>query len=98
MVAVVPAHHALEGLQHRLDLPALHLARVAGDLVDGERVVAVDPRVIPFRTRMWVPGYGFGVAADTGSDIQGHRIDVGFDAYWEAVRWGRRSVTVYVLP
>jgi len=61
-------------------------------------IVAVDPRVIPFRTRMWVPGYGFGVAADTGSDIQGHRIDVGFDAYWEAVRWGRRSVTVYVLP
>ena len=47
---------------------------------------------------MWIPGYGFGVAADTGSDIQGHRIDVGFDAYWEAVRWGRRSVTVYVLP
>ena len=61
-------------------------------------IVAVDPRVIPFRTRMWIPGYGFGVAADTGSDIQGQRIDVGFDAYWEAVRWGRRSVTVYVLP
>lgn len=61
-------------------------------------IVAVDPRVIPFRTKMWIPGYGFGVAADTGSDIQGHRIDVGFDAYWEAVRWGRRSVTVYVLP
>ena len=61
-------------------------------------IVAVDPRIIPFRTKMWIPGYGFGVAADTGSDIQGHRIDVGFDAYWEAVRWGRRSVTVYVLP
>jgi uncharacterized protein YabE (DUF348 family)/3D (Asp-Asp-Asp) domain-containing protein len=61
-------------------------------------IVAVDPRIIPFRTKMWVPGYGFGVAADTGSDIQGHRIDVGFDAYWDAVRWGRRSVTVYILP
>jgi uncharacterized protein YabE (DUF348 family)/3D (Asp-Asp-Asp) domain-containing protein len=61
-------------------------------------IVAVDPRIIPFRTRMWIPGYGFGVAADTGSDIQGHRIDVGFDDYWEALRWGRRALTVYVLP
>lgn len=61
-------------------------------------IVAVDPRVIPFHTRLWVPGYGFGVAADTGSDIQGRRIDVGFDTYWDAVQWGRRLVTAYVLP
>ncbi len=61
-------------------------------------IVAVDPRVIPFQTRMWIPGYGFGVAADTGSDILGYRIDVGFDSYWDAVRWGRRDVMAYVLP
>lgn len=61
-------------------------------------IVAVDPSVIPFYTRVWVPGYGFGIAADTGSDIQGNRIDLGFATYWEAVQWGRRAVTVYILP
>lgn len=60
-------------------------------------IVAVDPRIIPFFTRVWVPGYGFGVAADTGSDIQGHRVDLGFLTYWEAIQWGRRAVNVYVL-
>ena len=60
-------------------------------------IVAIDPRVIPFFTRVWVPGYGFGVAADTGSDIQGYRVDLGFSTYWEAIQWGRRAVNVYVL-
>jgi 3D (Asp-Asp-Asp) domain-containing protein len=60
-------------------------------------VVAVDPRVIPFYTRLYVPGYGFAVAGDTGSAIVGNRIDVFFPTYDEAIRWGRRPVTVYVL-
>lgn len=63
----------------------------------GYGVVAVDPRVIPFYTRLYIPGYGYAVAADTGSAIVGNRIDLGFATYGEAIRWGRRSVSVYVL-
>ena len=60
-------------------------------------VVAVDPRVIPFYTRLYVPGYGYAIAADTGGDIIGNRIDLFFPTYAEAIRWGRRTVTVYIL-
>ncbi|MEK7214683.1 MAG: G5 domain-containing protein, partial [Chloroflexota bacterium] len=41
-------------------------------------VIAVDPRVIPYRTQMYVPGYGIGVAADTGGGVRGNIIDLGF--------------------
>lgn len=60
-------------------------------------VAAVDDRVIPMGTRLYVPGYGFAVAADRGSAIKGQRIDLCFDTYGEAIRWGRRKVQVYVL-
>jgi uncharacterized protein YabE (DUF348 family)/3D (Asp-Asp-Asp) domain-containing protein len=63
----------------------------------GYGVVAVDPRVIPFYTRLYIPGYGYAIAADTGSDIVGNRIDLGFTTYSEAISWGRRPVQVYVL-
>lgn len=42
----------------------------------GPGIVAVDPTVIPLGTRMTIPGYGEGVAADTGNSIRGARIDV----------------------
>jgi len=60
-------------------------------------VVAVDTRVIPFGTRLYIPGYGFAVAADRGSAIKGNRIDLCFDTYDEAVRFGSRWVDVYVV-
>jgi uncharacterized protein YabE (DUF348 family)/3D (Asp-Asp-Asp) domain-containing protein len=41
-------------------------------------VIAVDPNVIPLGTRMYVPGYGYGVAADTGGAVVGHVIDLGY--------------------
>jgi 3D (Asp-Asp-Asp) domain-containing protein len=63
----------------------------------GYGVVAVDPRVVPFFTRLYIPGYGYAVAADTGSAIVGHRIDLGFATHGEAIQWGRRTVPVYVL-
>ena len=61
-------------------------------------VVAVDTRRIPFGTRMYIPGYGFAVAADRGSAIRGSRIDLCFDSYQEAVHFGSRMVDVYILP
>ena len=41
-------------------------------------VVAVDPNVIPLGTKMFIPGYGYGVAADTGGAVKGNIIDLGY--------------------
>ena len=60
-------------------------------------IIAVDPDVIPYKTRLYVPGYGFGIAGDTGSAIVGRRIDLFYDTEQEAVRWGLRNLPVYVL-
>jgi len=58
-------------------------------------VVAVDPRVIPLGTRLYVEGYGFATALDTGSAIKGNRIDVFVEK--DAYKFGVRRVKVYVL-
>lgn len=60
-------------------------------------VVAVDPRVIPLGTRLYVEGYGYALAADTGSAIKGNRIDLYYETYEEAMRYGRKKVKVYIL-
>ena len=60
-------------------------------------VVAVDERVIPMGSRLYIPGYGFAVAADRGGAIKGMRIDLCFATYEEAIRFGRRRVKVYLL-
>lgn len=57
-------------------------------------VVAVDPAVIPLGTRMTIPGYGEGIAADVGSAIQGAMIDLWFPTEAQALAWGRRTVTI----
>ncbi|MEL7564593.1 MAG: ubiquitin-like domain-containing protein [Dehalobacterium sp.] len=59
--------------------------------------VAVDPLVIPMGSRLYVEGYGFGRAEDTGSAITGNRIDLFLETEQECRRWGRRSVKVYIL-
>ena len=57
-------------------------------------IVAVDPSVIPLGTRMTIPGYGEGVAADTGGAVQGAVIDLWFPTAAQAAAWGRRTVTI----
>jgi 3D (Asp-Asp-Asp) domain-containing protein len=57
-------------------------------------IVAVDPGVIPLGTRMTVPGYGAGVAADTGGAVVGAKIDLWFPTRAEALAWGARTVTI----
>ena len=60
----------------------------------GWGVVAVDPSTIPLGTRMTIPGYGEGIAADTGSAIRGDTIDLWFPTVAQANAWGRRTVTI----
>jgi 3D (Asp-Asp-Asp) domain-containing protein len=60
----------------------------------GYGIVAVDPAVIPLGTHLTIPGYGEGVAADTGGSVVGTRIDLWFPTESEALSWGTRLVTV----
>lgn len=60
-------------------------------------VVAVDPSVIPLGTRLYIPGYGFAIAADTGGAIVGNRIDLCYDTASQAYAWGVQSVPVFVV-
>jgi len=66
----------------------------ATGLSTGWGTVAVDPAVIPLGTRMTIPGYGEGVAADTGGGVRGGTIDLWFPSTAEALSWGRRVVTI----
>lgn len=59
--------------------------------------VAVDPKVIPLGTKLYIEGYGPAVALDTGGDIQGQIIDLYMDSYQECIEWGRRQVEVRVM-
>lgn len=68
----------------------------ASGLPVGPGIVAVDPTVIPFGTHMTIPGYGEGVAADTGSAIIGARIDVWVPTEAEANQWGVQTITIYL--
>jgi cystine transport system substrate-binding protein len=68
--------------------------RTATGLPVGWGVVAVDPRVIPLGTHLWVPGYGEAIAADVGSAIIGDRLDLWFPSVAQADFWGRRTVTI----
>ena len=60
--------------------------------------IAVDPRVIPLGSRVYVENYGFAIAEDTGGAINGNIIDVYLDTRDECILWGRkRGITVYIL-
>lgn len=60
-------------------------------------VVAVDPTVIPYYTPLYVEGYGYAIAGDTGGAIRGNRIDLFFYTAEETRRFGRRMVKVWIL-
>ena len=60
--------------------------------------IAADPKVFPIGTLLYIPGYGYGVVADTGKLIKGNRIDLYFETPGQVYReWGKRTVKVDVL-
>ncbi len=60
-------------------------------------VVAVDPTVIPLGTKLYIEGYGYAIAGDTGGIIKGNKIDLYMDTVRECINFGRRDINVYVL-
>lgn len=83
------AYHPWEG-KGVDDITALGWRAVKG-------VVAVDPRLIPLRTALYIPRYGFAIAGDTGGAIKRYRIDLLFPTRKEVMNFGRRKITVYIL-
>ncbi len=61
------------------------------------KVIAVDPSVIPLGSKVWVEGYGYAIAADTGGAIKGKKIDVFVSSKSQASSWGRKKVRIKVL-
>lgn len=60
--------------------------------------IAADPEVFPIGTVLFIPNYGYGVVADTGSAIKGNKIDLYFDTVKDVYReWGKQEVTVYTV-
>lgn len=64
---------------------------------NGYSTIAVDRSVIPLGTKVFVEGYGFAIAADTGSAVLGNTIDLYFDTYRETINWAVKYVNCYVL-
>lgn len=66
-------------------------------------VVAVDPKVIPLGTKLYITSldgswtYGEAIAGDTGGAIKGNRVDLFFDSYSECINFGRRQAMVYII-
>jgi uncharacterized protein YabE (DUF348 family) len=63
----------------------------------GLKLIAVDPSVIPLGSKVWVEGYGYAIAGDTGGAIKGNKIDVLFSSKAQAYAWGRKKVRIKVL-
>ncbi len=62
-----------------------------------EKVIAVDPDIIPLGSKVYVEGYGYAVASDIGGGINGHEIDVFLADKNDAEEWGRQEVKVAIV-
>lgn len=80
-------------------------SRTALGMKPGFGIVAVDPRVIPLGSKLYIEStddgkswtYGYAIAGDTGGAIKGNRVDLCYNSQYECILFGRRSATVYVL-
>lgn len=63
----------------------------------GISTIAVDPSVIPLGSKVYIPGYGYAIASDTGGAIKGNIIDLYMNSHDECISWGRRQVTLHIV-
>lgn len=63
----------------------------------GISTIAVDPSVIPLGSKVYIPGYGYAIASDTGGVIKGNIIDLYMNSHDECMSWGRRQVTLHIV-
>lgn len=87
------AYWAMDGVGHTYTSSG----KLAVRNPQGYSTVAVDTSVFPYGTKLYIPGYGYAIAADTGSAIKGNTIDVYFNTKQEAVNWEVKHLTVSVV-
>lgn len=61
------------------------------------KVISVDPKLIPLGSKVYVEGYGYAIAGDTGGAMKGKKIDVFIPSKKKAIQWGRKTVKVKIL-
>ena len=93
-----PGLFSFDSLKHPWMIPP-RVAFFPWLLLPKKGTIAADTDHYPFGTRMYVPGYGWGVVEDRGSTIKGpNRIDVYMSSHREALEWGRQVVVVEIKP
>lgn len=73
-----------------------HITSKGINLKKHSRVIAVDPKIIRLGSKVYIPGYGYAVAGDTGGAIKGKKIDVHMKTVAKAKKWGRKKVKIKV--
>lgn len=63
----------------------------------GISTIAVDSSIIPLGSLLYIDGYGYAIAADTGGAVKGYIVDLYLNSYDECINWGRQNVSVYLL-
>ena len=95
----IPAHSRVvyvEATAYSSAEPGLSAYTATGEICR-KGIIATDPNFIPLGTRVFIPGYGYAVAADIGGAIVGDVVDLAFDSVGECFEWGRRIVPMYIL-
>lgn len=91
-----PGLMSIDSIKHPWMIP-IRIVLFPFLLLPREGTIAADTRYYPFGTRMYVPGWGYGVVEDRGSDIKGPgRLDIYYSSHSEALGWGRQRVNVTI--
>ena len=75
-----------------------HQLTSTGGYAKVNRTIAVDPRIIPYKSKIYIPELNYiGVAEDCGSAIKGNRIDIFMVTESQCIQWGIKNITIYIL-
>lgn len=90
-------------LTHYCNEPYKHICgygdglTATGTNVTPGRTIAVDPKVIPYGTKVYIEGYGWRIAEDCGGSVKGNHIDVAVDLHSEAMDMGVKHGGAWIL-